>query len=109
MQDKKSVVYYTYIIKCTDDSLYTGITTDLKRRFSEHAQGGKPGAKYTRSRKVEGFEAVWSAPDRASASRLEYHIKALPRQKKLLLISGLHSDDFDFFGCKREDINQLIV
>lgn len=102
MQEKEPAIYYIYIIKCADDSLYTGITTDPERRFVEHTQGGKRSAKYTRSHKVKGFEAIWSAPDRASASRLEYRIKALPRQKKLLLIDGESLANFDFCGCTRE-------
>ena len=79
-------MYYTYIIKCIGGSLYTGITTDVARRFSEHLSRSSLGAKYTRSHYVQSVEAVWSSDSRASASKLEYLIKSLPRTKKLTLI-----------------------
>ena len=100
MLDNEPGAYFVYIIRCTDDSLYTGITTDLERRFSEHASRTGRSAKYTRCRKVQGFEAVWSASGRAQASRLEYRIKALSRAKKLLLIDG-DIEGFDLCGCMR--------
>lgn len=82
------MAYYTYILRCEDGSLYTGITTDLMRRFAEHeGQGGK-GAKYTASRRPIRFEAAWKLPDRSHASKLEYRLKTLTRQEKELLIQG---------------------
>ena len=53
------MAYYTYIIRCEDDSLYTGITTDLTRRFAEHEGKGSKGAKYTASHRPIRFEAAW--------------------------------------------------
>ena len=41
--------YYVYLLRCTDGSLYAGITTDVKRRFLEHLAGGNKGAKYTKT------------------------------------------------------------
>ncbi len=90
-------MYYIYILRCQGDKLYTGITTDVQRRFSEHsAQSGK-GAKFTRSHKAEKIEAVWSAADRSLASKLEYRIKALTRAQKLELIAD-NSHFPRFFG-----------
>lgn len=82
------MAYYVYILRCEDNSLYTGITTDLERRFLEHAGRGGKGARYTASHRPIRFEAAWSAPGRPEASRLEYRIKALTRTEKERLISG---------------------
>ncbi|SBW06392.1 conserved hypothetical protein [uncultured Eubacteriales bacterium] len=82
------MAYYVYILRCEGDSLYTGITTDLERRFSEHAGRGGRGARYTASHRPIRFEAAWAAPGRAEASRLEYRIKELTRPEKERLISG---------------------
>ena len=81
-------MYYTYILRCSDNSLYTGITTDIERRFREHEQQ-KSGicAKYTGSRKVIRIEALWQSENRETASRLEYYIKKLPKYKKEKLIT----------------------
>ena len=80
-------MYYIYMVRCSDDSLYTGIAADLGRRLREHVQKAPAAAKYTRSRQVEALEMAWTAPDRAAASRLECAIKRLPREKKLRLIA----------------------
>lgn len=76
-----------YIIRCDDGSLYTGITTDLDRRFNEHLGGGQ-GARYFNGRRP--VEVAWSeeAVDRSSAQRREAEIKKLSRAGKLELISG---------------------
>ena len=74
-------MYYIYMVRCADDSLYTGIAADLARRMREHADKAPAAAKYTRSRSVIALECVWTAPDRSAASRLEYAIKRLPRPK----------------------------
>ncbi|MBR1592110.1 MAG: GIY-YIG nuclease family protein [Ruminococcus sp.] len=78
-------MYYIYIIRCLDDTLYTGITTDIQRRMKQHKDG--KGAKYTRSHGFKNIEAVWTAQDRSLASVLECRIKRLARNKKMLLIS----------------------
>lgn len=74
-------MYYTYLLRCRDGSLYVGITTDPARRFREH-QSGKKGAKYTRSHPPVGMEAAWVLPDRASASRLEAALKRMTHGEK---------------------------
>lgn len=82
-------MYYTYMLRCADNSLYTGITTDLERRFDEHSSQ-VPGkcAKYTGSRRVVSIEAVWESENRETASRLEYYIKKLPKYKKEQLVDS---------------------
>ena len=82
-------MYYTYMLRCADNSLYTGITTDVARRFAEHS-GQIPGkcAKYTGSRKAVSIEAVWESENRETASRLEFYIKKMPKYKKEQLIGS---------------------
>lgn len=82
-------------MECADGSLYTGVTTDLGRRLKEHLSRGERCAKYTRSHVAVSMRAAWSAADRASASRLEYRIKALTRAQKLDLIEGSVPKHFD--------------
>lgn len=75
-------MYYTYMLRCVDGSIYTGITTEPARRLREHIQAGKRAAGYTRSHRAEGFIAIWQSEDRSMASRLEALIKSLPKNKK---------------------------
>jgi putative endonuclease len=79
--------WLVYIILCSDDTLYTGITTDLQRRISQHASGR--GAKYFRGRRP--LEVVYQEDGhtRSSAGRRELEIKNLARTEKRLLISSV--------------------
>lgn len=77
--------WYVYMIRATDQSLYTGITTNVERRFAEH-QSGRAGAKYFRGRSPEQVVLVESGYDRTSASIREAQIKKLSREQKLELI-----------------------
>lgn len=79
---------HVYILHCADDTYYTGITNDLDRRIHEHNHDPK-GAKYTKSRRPCTLARSSPSPDRATASKEEYIIKRLPRDKKLQLISSL--------------------
>ncbi len=79
-------MWYVYILKCADASLYTGITTDVTARVDQHNQG--VGAKYTRARLPVALAYQESADDRASASRRELQIKRMPRADKLALIES---------------------
>ena len=81
-------VYYIYILKCDNDMLYTGITTDYKRRFLEHKGIEKRGAKFTRSFKPEKIVALWETFNRSNASKLEAQIKKLSKDDKLQLIKN---------------------
>ncbi len=87
--EKDAKTYYVYILRCKDDSLYTGITTDIKRRLREHEQRGARCAKYTLSHHAVKAEAVWQTYGRVRASRLEYRIKRLSKQEKEALIAGM--------------------
>ena len=80
-------MYYVYLMRCSDNSLYCGITTDLYRRFREHTDKENPkGAKYTHSREVISIAAAWQTEKgRSEASKLEASIKKLSKEKKELL------------------------
>jgi putative endonuclease len=77
-------MYYVYILRCKDKSLYTGITTDVRRRFKEHRAG--TGGHYTRSHKPEKIVYVEKAATRSAALKREAEIKKWPREKKLSLV-----------------------
>ena len=74
-----------YIIEASDRSYYTGITTDVERRFAEHA-GNTRGAKYFNGRKPKRVVFTENADSRSSASKREIEIKKLSRTAKELLI-----------------------
>jgi putative endonuclease len=78
-------MYYVYILECVDKTLYTGITTDLKRRVAEHNES-KLGARYTSSRRP--VKMVYSAElkNRSQASAEEFRIKKLTKSNKIALI-----------------------
>ncbi len=79
-------MYYLYIVKCVDDTLYTGICTQIDRRIEEHNSSIK-GAKYTRIRRPVKLVYKEKYPDRSSASKREYAIKKkMSRREKLELI-----------------------
>ena len=77
--------YYVYLLRCTDDSLYAGITTDVERRYAEHLSGGTKGAKYTRTHPPKEIAAVWQAENRSAASKLERKLKHLTKAQKEIL------------------------
>lgn len=85
--------WQVYIVRCADDSLYTGIARDVERRIAEHNADNGLGASYTRSRKPVTLVYQEAAADRSAASRREYQIKQLSRAEKLALVaaSGSHS------------------
>ena len=77
---------YVYMVRCKDDSLYTGIAKDLGHRMSEHYYKKKNGAKYTKSRQIQTLEMVWETEDWSLAARIEYRIKRLGSERKLELL-----------------------
>lgn len=79
--------WLVYIILCSDNSLYTGITTDLQRRFRQHETN--KGARYFYGRKPLKIVFTEQGHDRSSAGKREYEIKSYNRLKKLALISSL--------------------
>ena len=79
-------MYYTYIIRCKDNSLYTGYTSDIKRRIEEHKKGIN--SKYTRAKGFDKLEVYFISDTRSNAMKLESYIKKLSRKKKLLIIES---------------------
>jgi putative endonuclease len=80
-------MYYLYILECADKTLYTGITTDLKRRVEEH-NGTKKGAKYTSARRPVRVVYTRKFKNRSNASREEARIKKLKKSEKVELIKN---------------------
>lgn len=83
-------MYFVYIIECSDKSLYTGITTDIARRFAEHKSG--QGGHYTRAKEAAKVVYTEEHPNRSSALKREAEIKGWTRQKKLALIQSGRSN-----------------
>ncbi len=82
-------MYFVYIVKCADETFYTGIATELERRIDEHNSSEK-GAKYTRVRRPVSLVYSEEYPDRSSASKREYQIKKkMSRAEKLQLIASV--------------------
>ena len=96
-------MYYVYILRTENDTLYTGITNDLYARMHKHVFGVKSAAKYTRSHPPKSLEAVWSCSDRSHALRLEYQIKTLRRQNKERLIAAPRLFSAFFPTLEKED------
>lgn len=79
--------YFVYMLRCRGDVYYTGLTTDVGRRYRLHASG--KGAKFTRSYPPESIAAVWQCTDKVAAARVEYAIKkSLTRPQKDALIAA---------------------
>lgn len=80
------MIWSVYIIRCSDESLYTGIATDVERRFNQHIS--LKGAKYFRTSQPLEIVYIETGHDRSSASRREAQIKRLSRVQKLQLIAN---------------------
>jgi putative endonuclease len=78
-------VYFVYILLCKDGTLYTGITTDVARRFSEHVKG--TASHYTAARGAKRIVYKEKVKDRSSALKREAQIKKLSRKEKLALLT----------------------
>ncbi len=79
--------WFVYLLECRSGSLYTGIATDVERRYAQHVAG--KGARYTRANPPVRLLARFPYPDRASASRAEHAIKQLTPERKRALCQGL--------------------
>jgi putative endonuclease len=82
--------WQVYIILCTDNSLYTGITTDIERRLAQH--GSARGAKYFRGRRPRRVVYLEGGHTRSTASKREAAIKKLPRADKDRLIDSTDNE-----------------
>lgn len=109
--------YYVYILRCSDGSLYTGITPDIRKRMMAHCGKIKGGAKYTRSHPAVKIESAWKTEGRIYASRIECAIKKLTRPQKLSLVSEpdmlckkyiLHNDECIYEVCERDFLDSVM-
>lgn len=83
-------MWYVYILRCADETLYTGVTTDPVRRLAEHQAG--TGAKYTRAHKPLGFAYLEQQENRSEAQSREWSIKQLSHDEKEMLIQSQDND-----------------
>lgn len=81
-------MYYVYMLRCIDNTIYTGITVDVDRRMKEHFSKNEKCAKYTFTHSAKKLEAVWETDNKSLASKLEYAIKKLTKVKKEELIKN---------------------
>ena len=84
-------MHYVYILRCADDTLYTGWTTDVERRVAVHNSG--KGAKYTRARLPVELVYTEEFDDKVEAQKREYAIKQLTRAEKETLIDNNFDED----------------
>ena len=103
-------MYYVYMLRCEDNSIYTGITNDLERRLEEHFSKNEKCAKYTKTHSVKKIETAWETEDRVSSSKLEYAIKRLKKDQKENIIKNKEldyyfSEKLDCSKYKRININ----
>ena len=79
------MAYFVYLLECADTSIYTGITTDVDRRFAEHKKG--TGARYTRAHGARKMLYAECHKTRSAALKREAEIKRWPRKRKMALAS----------------------
>ena len=89
-EDKKpdQQTWFVYLLRCSDNSLYAGVTTDLKRREKEHNGKSKRGAKYTRVRQPVELVYFEQVDDRVAATKREYQIRKLTKKQKESLVAN---------------------
>ena len=101
-------MYFVYVLRCVDSSLYCGYTTDVAHRIKAHTGKVKGGARYTKIRPPVRVEAVWSCSEKGTALALEKLFKNLDKQDKELLVSdnatltGLFGDKLESGHINRE-------
>ena len=87
---KRTLVEWNiYIVRCADETFYTGICMDIDRRIDEHNQNDALGARYTRSRRPVTLMYIENVSSRSEAAKRERKIKALTRQQKQALINSV--------------------
>ena len=105
-------MYYTYMLRCIDNSIYTGITNDINRRMKEHFTKNKKCAKYTMNHSAKELVAVFESNNRVLASKLEFHIKSLNKLQKQKLIDtndlSILKDKIDPNSYKRIELANFL-
>ncbi len=79
--------WFVYILRCADNTLYTGIAKDINKRLDEHNTAGKQAAKYTRSRCPVTLVYSEKSDSHSDAAKREYEIKQMSKKSKELLVS----------------------
>ncbi|MBN1574816.1 MAG: GIY-YIG nuclease family protein [Deltaproteobacteria bacterium] len=87
----KSKKWFVYILRCSDDTLYCGVTTDVERRVKEHNSG--TASRYTRSRRPVTLKGYAAFPDRGTAQRMEHAVKRRPSGEKLRFLEEIGERD----------------
>ncbi|MGI9236974.1 MAG: GIY-YIG nuclease family protein [Woeseiaceae bacterium] len=95
------MTFSLYIVRCSDNTLYTGIAGDVARRIAEHETGMR-GAKYLRGKGPLKLEFSTVVGDRATASAVEYRVKRLSKAQKEAIIDGRQSLD-DMLDASKTD------
>jgi len=93
-ESSSNKAWFVYYLRCADESLYAGVTTDLTRRLIEHNTCNKLGAKYTRVRRPVCLVYAEHQENRQSASKREYQLKKLSKAKKEALVSTFDQTTF---------------
>jgi putative endonuclease len=92
--------WYVYVVECSDQTLYTGVTTHVERRIKQHNTG--KGAAYTSIRRPVRLVAAWCFPDHSAALKAEIRFKRQTRQAKLRAIdTRAHFLDAEFCDFKQ--------
>lgn len=102
MQNKKEDKYFVYMLRCKDDSIYTGLTKDIERRMEEHFTKDKKAAKYVKKVGAKKLETYFETDSRKKAAKLEYHIKRLNKKQKEELILNKNLEIFEGRIDKKE-------
>ena len=105
-------MYFIYMLRCEETSIYTGITTDLNKRMREHFLKEEKCAKYTLNHSAKKLERVFTTDNRSNASKLEYHIKRLSKsnKEKLIIDSNNYLSDkvetsvYNIYKIKKDDL-----
>ena len=92
------------MLRCSNNSIYTGLTTDLNRRINEHISKDKKCAKYMLHNTAIRLEMAWETETRAQASKLEYWIKKMPKKQKEDLVKN--SSIFEKLLTKKLDCSK---
>lgn len=79
-------MYYVYMLRCEDNSIYTGIAKNLENRMEDHFTQNEKCAKYTKTHHAKKLEIAWETENKSLASKLEYAIKTLDKKQKEQLI-----------------------
>ncbi|MBF0196376.1 MAG: GIY-YIG nuclease family protein [Planctomycetes bacterium] len=90
MQNRNTQDWFVYMLRCADDSIYTGISTDVDRRIEEHNGKGKKGAKALKGKRP--VKLAWKSEklsSRGEASKLEYALKKLRKTEKERIVQGV--------------------